>query len=176
MRSARGGSAVSGYRSEFLDAEQLLRRNRVSEAGSGGGMKAGGMFSGTVATVWTMTIKLLVVDDQSSVRAGLRMRLALESDFQIVGEASDGLEALRSARHLEPDVIIMDVEMPRMDGLMATEALQMIAPRSKVVILSIHDNLALRTQAEECGAAAFVAKQEGAEALVAAIRHVSQRA
>lgn len=117
-----------------------------------------------------MTIRVLIVDDQAAIRDGLRMRLALESDVQVVGTASDGLEALRWAHKLNPDVVVMDVEMPHMDGIAATEALHFVAPLSVVVILSIYDSPRLRERAHEAGAAAFVAKQAGDAVLLAAIR------
>jgi DNA-binding NarL/FixJ family response regulator len=117
-----------------------------------------------------MTINILLVDDQPAVREGLKMRFALEPDLKVVGEARDGVEALRYARALKPDVIVMDVEMPRMDGIAATEALQLLSPQSVVVLLTIHDNSRTREKAREAGAAALVAKQAGDAALLAAIR------
>ncbi|HWQ14010.1 MAG TPA: response regulator transcription factor [Roseiflexaceae bacterium] len=121
-------------------------------------------------------IRLLVVDDQPAVRAGLRMRLALEPDIEVVGEAEDGAAALAQAARLRPDVVLMDIEMPRMDGLAATAALRAVAPESAVVILSLHDSQALRAHARSAGAAAFVAKHESEAALLHAIRtsHTSQ--
>jgi DNA-binding NarL/FixJ family response regulator len=117
-----------------------------------------------------MTINILLVDDQPAVREGLKMRFALEPDLKVVGEARDGVEALRYARALKPDVIVMDVEMPRMDGIAATEAVQLLSPQSVVILLTIHDNSRTREKAREAGAAALVAKQAGDAALLAAIR------
>jgi DNA-binding NarL/FixJ family response regulator len=113
-------------------------------------------------------IKLLLVDDQPSVRMGLRMRLALEPDVTIVGEAGDGELAL--AQTLHPDVIVMDVHMPRMDGIAATAALRQVAPRIVVVLLSLYDDVATRSRAQEAGALAFVQKQGTMDSLLAAIR------
>lgn len=115
-------------------------------------------------------IKLLLVDDQPSVRMGLRMRLALETDVTIVGEAGDGEAALSLAQTLHPDVIVMDVQMPRMDGISATAALRTVAPRSSVVLLSLYDDAATRARGQEAGALAFVQKQGTMDALLAAIR------
>lgn len=118
-------------------------------------------------------IKLLLVDDQPSVRMGLRMRLALEPDVMIVGEAGDGEAALALARSLHPDVIIMDVQMPRMDGIAATAALRTIAPASGVVLLSLYDDATTRARGREAGALAFVQKQGTMDALLTAIREAS---
>jgi DNA-binding NarL/FixJ family response regulator len=117
-----------------------------------------------------MTIKLLLVDDQPQVRRGLRMNLALEKDFEIGGEAGDGQTALALAAALAPDVVVMDVAMPGMDGIAATQALRAAVPRVAVVILSLHDNAVSRERAVQAGAVAFVSKQAPLEALIAAIR------
>jgi len=115
-------------------------------------------------------IRLLLVDDQLAVRRGLNMRLLLEPDIHVVGEASTGAEALALAGQLQPDVVLMDVEMPGMDGITATAALRAAAPQCAVVILSIHDDVSTRTRAQRAGAVAFVVKRGTTEALLAAIR------
>ena len=115
-------------------------------------------------------IRVLLVDDQAVVRRGLGIRLQLEPDLQIVGEASTGSEALRLARALTPDVVLMDVEMPEMDGIAATAALRLADPQSAVVILSIHDDAQTRARALAAGATAFVEKRGATELLLAAIR------
>lgn len=115
-------------------------------------------------------IRLLLVDDQPRVRQGWRMRLALESDLQVVGEADDGQAALRACAGLNPDVVLMDVEMEDMDGVTATRQIVAARPGCKVIIVSIHDTAEMRREALEAGAADFVSKQEPFEALLAAIR------
>lgn len=115
-------------------------------------------------------ITILLVDDQPAVRQGLRMRLGLESDVHVVGEANDGAEAVAIAQRLHPDVILMDVEMPNIDGIQATQALRTLAPRSAVVMLSIHDDPVTQQRARAAGAAAFVSKHAAVDALLAAIR------
>jgi DNA-binding NarL/FixJ family response regulator len=121
----------------------------------------------------TRTIRLLLVDDRSAVRTGLKIWLSLEPDLEVVGEASDGAEAISLARALRPDVVLLDVEMPGMDGISATAALHSAAPQSAVVILTLYDDTATRTLAREAGAAAFVAKHQMEETLLAEIRRVA---
>ena len=118
-------------------------------------------------------IRVVLVDDQPAVRVGLRMRLALEPDVTVVGEANDGKTALDLVTALAPDVVVMDVAMPGMDGVTATTRLRSLAPLSAVVMLSIHDDLATRQRALTAGALAFVGKHEAGEALPDAIRRAS---
>ena len=115
-------------------------------------------------------IRLLLVDDQPAVRVGLAMQLALEPDMEVIGEAGDGASALALSQVLQPDVILMDLRMPDMDGLAAAAALRAIAPDSNVVILSLYDDAQSRRQASECGCRAFIGKQEPAEVLLTTIR------
>src|SRR5436309_3295660 len=114
-------------------------------------------------------IRLLLVDDQPAVRRGLVMRLHMEPDIQIVGEAGTGREALRLAQELAPDVVLMDVEMPEMDGIEATAALTLAVSHSAVVILSIHGDAYTRKRAQAAGAVAFVEKRGATDTLLAAI-------
>ncbi len=120
-------------------------------------------------------IKLLLVDDQSIVRQGLRMQLALEPDLKVVGEAENGEQVLVLAGQLHPDVILMDVELPLMDGITATARLRSAAPKCAVVILSLYDDAKTRAAAQAAGAAAFVGKQESSETLLTAIRQATTR-
>jgi len=121
-------------------------------------------------------IRLLVVDDAPAVRRGLQMRLALEGDLRVIGEAGSGEEALTVVRALEPDVVLMDIEMPGMGGLATTQALRSFAPGSAVVTLSLHDDAESRARALAAGATAAVGKQAASEALLAAIRDAAHRA
>ena len=117
-------------------------------------------------------ITILLVDDQATVREGLKMRLALEPDLHIIGEAENGIAAVQAAQTLQPDVIIMDVEMPQMDGITAAQLLHTLVPESRVVMLSIHSNAETRARAHAAGAAAFVEKQGAVAALLQAVRSV----
>ncbi len=118
------------------------------------------------------TISIVLVDDQATVRRGLRMRLTIEADVEVVGEAGSGEAALRLVRSLSPDVVLMDVEMPGMDGIDATAALRAAAPQVAVVVLSLYDDARTRARAREAGAAAFVAKHQAKTTLLATIRRV----
>ena len=122
-----------------------------------------------------LMIRLLVVDDQPAVRRGLRVRFHLEPDMQVVGEASSGREALTLAQTLAPDVVLMDIEMPGMDGIEATAALRTIVPQSAVVILSIHTERQTRIRAQAAGAVAFVEKRGTTDTLLAAIRQAARQ-
>ena len=119
-------------------------------------------------------IKVLLVDDQPSVRQGLKMRLALEPDLTVAGEASNGVEALELTQSLTPDVVVMDVKMPEMDGITAAERLREMSPHVTVVMLSVHGDAITRAQAHTAGAAAFVEKQGAFETLLAEIRRAAQ--
>jgi DNA-binding NarL/FixJ family response regulator len=119
-------------------------------------------------------IRILLVDDQASIRRGLRMRLELEDDMEVVGEAASGDEALRIAAEAEPDVALMDVEMPGKDGISATRELTAATPHCSVVMLSIHDDPGTRAAARAAGARAFVAKHEAGDLLLQTIRSVAR--
>ncbi len=115
-------------------------------------------------------IRLLLVDDQAVVRRALRGRFHLEPDLEVVGEASTGREALMLAQTLVPDVVLMDIAMPGMDGIEATATLHKTVPQSAVVILSISGDTQTLEQARAAGAVAFVEKRVAIEALLSAIR------
>jgi DNA-binding NarL/FixJ family response regulator len=121
-------------------------------------------------------IRVLLVDDQPAVRRGLKIRLHLEPDIQVVGETGSGQESLSLSQALAPDVVLMDVEMPEMDGIETTQALRALPSPSAVVILSIHDDVATRARAYAAGAVAFVGKGGTTDQLLAAIRNAAVEA
>jgi DNA-binding NarL/FixJ family response regulator len=117
-------------------------------------------------------IRVLLVDDQPAVRAGLRMRLALEPDLMVVGEAADGREAVAMVAELAPDVVVMDVDLRGADGIAVTATLA-ASGRRPVVVLALRDDPVTRECARAAGAAAFVAKHETDDRLLAAIRRAA---
>lgn len=116
--------------------------------------------------------RLVIVDDHELVRAGLRAMLSAEPDFEIVGEASDGAEALELCRELTPDLVLMDVRMPRMDGLAATREVKQHLSRVSVLILTVHENQDYMLEAIRAGASGYVLKDAPREQLTTAIRKV----
>jgi DNA-binding NarL/FixJ family response regulator len=118
-------------------------------------------------------IRILIVDDQPAVRKGLRMLFAAAADLRVVGEASDCETALDLAISLRPDIILVDVEMPRVDGIATAAALHGICPQASIVVLSFHDDAPTRARAQQSGAAAFVAKSRPPDVLLSTIRQVA---
>lgn len=121
-------------------------------------------------------IRLLIVDDHPVVRRGIRMSLDQSVTIQIVGEASDGREALSLARELKPDVVLMDIDMPQMNGLAVTDLLRREMPDVKVLILSTYSNSDYVMRIIQCGARGFVLKEAAAEEVVHAIEAVQSGA
>jgi DNA-binding NarL/FixJ family response regulator len=117
-------------------------------------------------------IKILIVDDHTVMRDGIRALLGLHDDFEIVGEASEGREAIEKARELAPDVIVMDIAMPGMDGLEATRRLTKKNPKLKVLVLTQHDNREYILSAIKAGVVGYVPKRALGSELVSAIRAV----
>ncbi len=118
-------------------------------------------------------ITLLVVDDQIMTRVGLRLRLSLEADITIVGEAGDGHEAIAMAMQLRPQVVLMDIKMPSMNGLEATKVLLTAVPETAVIITTMYATAVTKAQATAVGAAAFIPKQSDPKELLATIRRVA---
>lgn len=117
-------------------------------------------------------IKILVVDDHTIMREGIRALLSINEDFEIVGEASEGRGALEQVRELMPDVVVMDIAMPGMDGLEATRRIRKKNPAVKVLILTQYDNKEYILSAIKAGASGYVPKRALGSELVLAIRAV----
>src|SRR5215467_8648939 len=114
-------------------------------------------------------IKVLVVDDHPVVRKGLQSCLARQDRLRVVGEASDGEEALKKALELTPDVVLLDISMPRKDGLAVTGVLRKSAPQIKVLILSVHSNKEYLFRIIQAGAHGYVSKEASPEEFLRAI-------
>jgi DNA-binding NarL/FixJ family response regulator len=117
-------------------------------------------------------IRVLVVDDHAILRDGIRSLLESQEDINVIGEASDGSEALELTGILHPDVVLMDISMPKMNGLEATRLIKASHPDVRVLILTQHDNREYITPALEAGASGYVLKRSGRREMLTAIRQV----
>src|ERR687886_1768736 len=118
----------------------------------------------------TQPARIVIVDDHELARAGLRSMLAQERDLTVVGEASDGAQALALCRRLSPDLILMDVRMPGLDGLAATAALKQEYPATSVIIVTMYENPDYLGQALKAGAAGYLLKDATQREVVTAVR------
>lgn len=119
-------------------------------------------------------ITVLLAEDHTIVREGFRKMLELEGDFEVVGEAQDGRMAVVMAKKLRPNVVLMDIAMPLLNGLEATRQVLKAVPSTRVLILSAHNDDAYVTNATEAGAVGFLLKQTSAHDVCRAIREVQQ--
>jgi DNA-binding NarL/FixJ family response regulator len=119
-----------------------------------------------------MTTRIVIADDQALVRGGLRMILDAQPDLEVVGEAVDGREALHQARELSPDLVLMDVRMPELDGLETTRRLLDRDPSAKVIVLTTFDLDDYVYEAIRAGASGFLLKSAPPQQLIAGIRTV----
>ncbi len=120
----------------------------------------------------TVPIRLLIADDQALVRGALGALLDLEPDLQVQGLAADGAEALRLAEELQPDVCLMDIQMPRVDGVEATTRIRAVSPQTRVLVVTTFARPGYLRAALDAGASGFVVKDTPAEELAAAVRRV----
>jgi two-component system, NarL family, response regulator NreC len=120
-------------------------------------------------------LRILLADDHVTVRQGLKMLIDSQDDMTVVSEASDGAAAVEQARTLRPDVVVMDISMPGMNGLVATRTLKRIQPDSVIVILTRHGDDAYLQELLRAGADGYVLKQSAASQLLQAIRATAVR-
>ena len=118
-------------------------------------------------------IRVVIADDQELVREGLRMMLEAEPDIDVVGEAGNGAAALDAARSLDPDVVLMDVRMPQLDGIEATSRLAAAHARARILVLTTFDLDEYVYRAMKAGASGFLLKDATREQLAAAVRTVA---
>lgn len=116
--------------------------------------------------------RILVVDDHAIMREGIRLLLGLQEDIEIIGEASDGFEAIKKVQELTPDVIIMDIAMPNMDGLEAIRRIKKKNPKIRILVLTQHDNKEYVLSAIKAGSSGYVTKSALGSELVSAVRTV----
>jgi len=119
-------------------------------------------------------IRVLLVDDHKVVRVGLAALIGEEPDIEIVGEAANGVEALEQAKSIHPDVVVMDISMPEMDGLEATRRIRLECPRSQILILTVHAQERYLFPVLKAGAAGYVLKSTVDTELMDAIRTVAR--
>lgn len=121
-----------------------------------------------------MAIRILIADDHGVLRAGLSAILNSEADFEVVGEAGTSEEALSKAQQLQPDLILMDLSMPEMGGIEATRYLHASLPRSRVLILTLHEDNSMLREAIRAGASGYILKRALKNELISAIQTVAR--
>jgi DNA-binding NarL/FixJ family response regulator len=118
------------------------------------------------------TVRLVIADDHELAREGLRSVLARERGLEVIGEATNGREAVSLCHRLRPDLVLMDVRMPEMDGLAATRAIKAELPRTSVIIVTMHEDPDYLLEALQAGAAGYVLKDSSKREIVTAVRQV----
>ena len=121
-----------------------------------------------------MALRIFVADDHEIVRPGICSLLTSRSGWEICGEAGDGREAVEKVAHLKPDIVILDIGMPALNGLEAARQILNNDPRQKIVILSVMDSEQVIDEALKAGANAYISKSDGAKALIAAIEALQE--
>lgn len=121
-----------------------------------------------------MSMRILIADDHGVLRAGLRALLNAEPDLEVLGEAADGEEALRLAREVQPDIVLMDINMPGAGGIETTRQLLELRPEVRVLILTVHEDTCLLQGALQAGAAGYILKRAVESELVNAIHAVAR--
>jgi DNA-binding NarL/FixJ family response regulator len=121
----------------------------------------------------TSKIRVLLADDHTILRAGVRMMLNAQPDIEVVGEASDGRHAIAEAQRLLPDVILMDITMPDLNGIEATRQVKRLLPEIKVLILTMHENEEYLFQVLRAGASGYMLKEAADTELISAIRIIT---
>jgi two-component system response regulator NreC len=120
-----------------------------------------------------MSISIVIADDHVLMRQGVIQVLSAEQDIHVIGECGDGIQLINLVLKLSPDVVLMDISMPRMSGLVAIDKLLTQRPQSKVLVLSMHDELEYVEAMRNAGAAGYILKETSSEKLIAAIRSVA---
>jgi len=181
--NVKGGGLHAGTRGSPADASSLghgtrqldCERRAYSAARQVSGVPCGTCAVQVLESERTMSaIKILIVDDSAAFRRRVREILALEPDIAVAGEAADGREALHKARQIKPNLVLMDVRMPGMNGIDATRQLKCEMTGIQVIIMTMHDLKEYREAATASGASGYVVKRRLTEALLPTIRSVCQ--
>jgi len=121
-----------------------------------------------------MRIKVVIADDHAVVRAGLRTLLTSESEFELLGEAASGLEVIELVKKTSPDVLVLDISMPDLDGITVTKKVKSTTSKTKILILTVHEDDAMVREAIESGASGYILKHAAESELINAIRRIVQ--
>ena len=119
-----------------------------------------------------MTIRIIIADDHGVLRAGLRALLSAEPELEVIEEATNGEEALKLAKELQPDIVLMDISMPGASGIDVTRRLKQIMPDVRILILTVHEDEGLLQEAIQAGASGYIVKRAVESELIDAIRAV----
>ena len=114
--------------------------------------------------------RILIVDDHELIRQGVRFIFARDPQFVIAGEAANGADAIEQVKKLGPDAVILDISMPVMNGLEVATEIRRLAPKTKIVILTMHDSAQMRNQSQDAGADAFITKSQVASKLLQVVQ------
>ena len=114
--------------------------------------------------------RILIVDDHDLIRQGVRFIFSRDSQFVICGEAANGADAIEQVKKLNPHAVILDISMPVMNGLEAAAEIRRLAPKTRIVILTMHDSVQMRNQSQEAGADAFITKSQVASKLLQVVQ------
>jgi len=120
-----------------------------------------------------MTIKIILADDHNVLREGLKSLLNQQQDFEVIGEADNGQEAVRLTKKLEPDIVVLDIGMPNMNGIQATEHIVAEVPETKVLALSMHSDHQFVVKMLQAGASGYMLKDCAYEELISAVRDIT---
>ena len=118
--------------------------------------------------------RILLVDDFPAVRSGLRTMLESRGDWEVIGEAGDGEQGLAQAQRFQPDIAVVDIGMPKMNGLTLTREIRRLLPRVEVLIVTDHDSRHMRKEAQAAGARGYVVKSQAGSHLLAAVQALSE--
>ena len=173
-QSARDPRALDRARPELIvsDPDLMVRASGRPQgrADSPAGGRAETSVDLSISSSGPQRLRVLLVDDHKIVREGLAGLLELEKDIEVVGQAADGEMAIRLARELQPDVVSMDITMPRMNGIEATRQIKAEFPNMRIVGLSMHESSDMARAMQQAGAADYVSKDAPSEELLRAIR------